>query len=78
MNSGVGDGRGGLACCNSWGHKESDTTTAENTEWRYVLDLLDSILFDAIDGEKYEEEGNYPTMDISDTNNTLSLWRLWS
>ena len=23
---GVGDGRGGLACCDSWGHKESDTT----------------------------------------------------
>ena len=22
----VGDGQGGLACCNSWGHKESDTT----------------------------------------------------
>ena len=20
------DGQGGLACCNSWGHKESDTT----------------------------------------------------
>ena len=23
---GVGDGHGGLACCNSWGHKELDTT----------------------------------------------------
>ena len=23
---GDGDGQGGLACCNSWGHKESDTT----------------------------------------------------
>ena len=23
---GVGDGQGGLLCCNSWGHKESDTT----------------------------------------------------
>ena len=23
---GVGDGEGGLACCGSWGHKESDTT----------------------------------------------------
>ena len=23
---GVGDGQGGLVCCNSWGHKESDTT----------------------------------------------------
>ena len=23
---GVGDGQGSLACCNPWGHKESDTT----------------------------------------------------
>ena len=23
---GVGDGLGGLACCGSWGHKESDMT----------------------------------------------------
>ena len=23
---GVGDGQGGLACCNSWGHKELDMT----------------------------------------------------
>jgi len=23
---GVGDGQGGLVCCNSWGHKESDMT----------------------------------------------------
>ena len=23
---GVGDGQGGLACCDSWGHKESDVT----------------------------------------------------
>jgi len=25
---GVGDGQGGLACCDSWGRKESDTTEA--------------------------------------------------
>ena len=23
---GVGDGQGGLACCDSWGRKDSDTT----------------------------------------------------
>ena len=23
---GVGDGQGSLACCDSWGHKESDMT----------------------------------------------------
>ena len=28
---GVSDGQGGLACCDSWGHKESDTT--EQLNW---------------------------------------------
>ena len=27
---GVGDGQGGLVCCSSWGHKESDTTKQLN------------------------------------------------
>ena len=27
---GVGDEQGGLACCGSWGHKESDTTEQLN------------------------------------------------
>ena len=27
---GVGDGQGDLACCLSWGHKESDTTERLN------------------------------------------------
>ena len=27
---GVGDGHGGLACCNSWGRKESDMTERLN------------------------------------------------
>ena len=31
---GVGDGQGGLVCCDSWGRKESDTTEWWNwTEW---------------------------------------------
>ena len=28
---GIGDGQGGLVCCNSWGRKESDTT--ERLNW---------------------------------------------
>ena len=32
---GVGDGQGSLACCNSWGHKESDTT--ERLNWTELL-----------------------------------------
>ena len=39
---GVGDGQGGLACCNSWGRKESDTTEWLNwTELNWLFDLLD-------------------------------------
>ena len=36
---GVGDGQGGLACCNSWGCKESDT--AERLNWT-ELNLVNS------------------------------------
>ena len=32
--TGVGDGRGSLACCDSWGRKESDTT--ERLNWTEV------------------------------------------
>ena len=37
---GVGDGQGGLACCNSWGHKESDTTEQLNWTEGLTLKLL--------------------------------------
>ena len=30
LTLGVGDGQGGLACCGSWGCKESDTTEQLN------------------------------------------------
>ena len=32
LTLGVGDGRGGLACCDSWGRKESDMTELNGTE----------------------------------------------
>ena len=34
---GDGDGQGGLACCNSWGHKELDTT--ERLKWTELIGL---------------------------------------
>ena len=30
---GVGNGQGGLVCCNSWGHKESDTDWVTELNW---------------------------------------------
>ena len=37
---GVGDGHGGLACCDSWGHKESDTTERSDLIWSYRIVLV--------------------------------------
>ena len=31
LTPGVGDGQGGMACCGSWGHKESDMTERLNS-----------------------------------------------
>ena len=36
---GVGDGQGGLACCGSWGRKESDTTEWLNWTEQQFIDL---------------------------------------
>ena len=35
---GVGDGQGGLACCDSWGHEESDMT--ERLIWSDLISLV--------------------------------------
>ena len=41
---GVGDGQGGLACCDSWGRKESDATEQLNwTEWPNGLVVFSSL-----------------------------------
>ena len=37
---GVGDGRGGLACCSSWGRKESDTTEQLNWTEHCLIEIL--------------------------------------
>ena len=34
---GVGDGQGGLACCGSWGCKESDTTEPAELNWTELI-----------------------------------------
>ena len=39
---GVGDGQGGLACCDSWGRKESDTT--ERLIWSDLMWSMHPIL----------------------------------
>ena len=40
---GVGDGQGGLACCNSWGGKELDTTERLNWTEMIILRTLNAL-----------------------------------
>ena len=40
---GVGDGQGGLACCDSWGHKESDMT--EQLNWTEHMSISITLVF---------------------------------
>ena len=40
---GVGDGQEGLACCDSWSHKESDTT--ERLNWTETLSVVINVAF---------------------------------
>ena len=42
---GVDDGQGGLACCGSWGHKESDTTERLNWGWTWEKGHLFTSMF---------------------------------
>ena len=44
---GVGDGQGGLVGCNSWGHKESDTT--EQLNWAEAIKVNSTFWKDNID-----------------------------
>ena len=48
---GVGDGQGGLVCCDSWGHKESDMTDLLN--WT-ELKLLYNTTYPLINIFKYK------------------------
>ena len=51
---GVGDGQGGLACCNSWGRKELDMTEWLNwTDWRKGKYSIQSALAFHVREEKY-------------------------
>ena len=55
---GVGDGQGGLACCDSWDCKESDTTERLNlTELTHILSF-EIILFPYFRNSKTEDTMN--------------------
>ena len=48
---GVGDGQGGLACCDSWRHKEADTT--EQLNWTEKPNHSKSLVYRLISGKGF-------------------------
>ena len=49
---GVGDGQGGLACCDSWGHKESDMTERLNRIRTYCISQWILLLCNGLYGNR--------------------------
>ena len=57
---GVGDGQGGLVCCNSWGCKELDTTEWLNwTEWLLVCRRVTTFYYHREEDEKGQKGSVY-------------------
>ena len=54
---GVGDGQGGLACCDSWGHKESDMTKQLNWTERKLWGNI--VFFKKVNVNKYSNKQVY-------------------
>ena len=62
---GVGDGQGGLACCNSWGRKESDMT--ERLIWSDLMSI-----------ESWRHPGwSYWLISINYRRNVHKVWIPW-
>ena len=72
---GVGDGQAGLACCSSWGHKESD-----RTEWLNWTELNLARLIkkkrEKNQINKIRNEKEEATTDNAETQRIIILWTM--
>ena len=57
---GVGDGQGGLACCGSWGRKESDTTERLNWTELSQVSTLSSVIPFSCCLQSFPASGSFP------------------
>ena len=60
---GVGDGQGGLACCNSWGCKDSDMTERMNLNWTDGVGIIINLFYR---WENYSPVGRNKLRDTAD------------
>ena len=74
---GVGDGQGGLVCCNSWGWKEEDTTERLNWWCFKHRPRSPGLIAICITDKETAPESNFETLPPSFKSNCLGLpW--WS
>ena len=66
---GVGDGQGGLVCCGSRGHKESDATQQLN--WTELLIIFSWLWHDQLNGHEFEQ-----ILGDSEGQRSLACYRL--
>ena len=71
---GVGDGQGGLACCNSWGHKESEATELNWTEWSSGFPYLFNFSLNLAIRSSWSEPQSAPSLVFADCIELLHLW----
>ena len=73
---GVGDGQGGLACCDSWGRKESDTTEQLNWTELFINFIIgyDLYLTHFFVQQKLTQHWRHFYCCCSFTNSSLTLW----
>ena len=59
---GVGDGQGGLACCDSWGRKESDTT--ERLNWTELMEFKNMVTMTLYTRQQKRHRGTEDTFGL--------------
>ena len=73
---GVGDGQGGLACCNSWGLKELETT--ERLNWAVFLQIFKLFMLEIIYSQKGIYMASWKRMQryVKYTIKCIDLWEI--
>ena len=76
---GVGNGQGVLACCNSWGHKESDTTERLNWTEQRADSLENTLMLGKIEGGRRRQQRMrwLDGITVGHDSMDMSLSKLW-
>ena len=73
---GVGDGQGGLACCNSWGLKDLEPT--ERLNWTVFLQIFKLFMLEIIYSQKGIYMASWKRMQryVKYTIKCIDLWKI--